>query len=100
MMTKKESNSLPPKKEIKTMKFEFGDIVQDLITKTEGIVTGHADYVTGCDQYLIQPKSDKRNIKISGEWFDEMRLVKKGIDKATRSIIKTNTGADIEAPQK
>lgn len=55
----------------------LGDIVKDEITGFAGIVTGHARYITGCDQYLIQliqPKV-KDGAYVESRWCDDNRLV-------------------------
>lgn len=50
--------------------------VKDRITGFAGIVTGRVEYLTGCRQYLIQPRM-KKNGTSSPEptWLDEDRLV-------------------------
>ena len=42
------------------MKLEHGQLAQDKITGFTGMVTGHSDYMTGCDQYLLQPPCKKK----------------------------------------
>lgn len=37
----------------KCYKFELGATLKDKITGFEGIATGVASYITGCDQYVI-----------------------------------------------
>lgn len=61
-------------------KFEFGIEVKDVITGFKGVVGGHARYITGCDQYLVQPKSKDGSSYPDSAWVDEGRLkvVKKG----------------------
>jgi hypothetical protein len=56
-------------------KFELGEKVSDVITGFTGIITGAAKYITGCNQYCIQPidKKDKTK-KLDINWFDENRL--------------------------
>ena len=46
---------------------------KDKITGFEGIITGVARYITGCDQYLVQPKAKGGDHK-DALWFDEGRL--------------------------
>ena len=38
------------------MKVKLGATAQDKATGFEGTVMGHARYLTGCDQYCLQPK--------------------------------------------
>ena len=52
-----------------------GATVSDKITGFVGVVTGRADYVTGCNQYLVQPRGVTKDGSIkSGHWLDEHRL--------------------------
>jgi hypothetical protein len=74
--------------------------VKDSFTGFIGIVTGHADYLTGCDQYLVQPPAKDGEWK-EGRWFDEKRLVV--VSEGEQLIISPmadDNGADIEAPVK
>lgn len=53
---------------------ELGVKAKDKITGFTGIVTGKASYLTGCDQYLVQPKCKEDGEMTDGRWFDEQRL--------------------------
>lgn len=79
----------------------LGTTQKDKITGFEGIVTGHARYITGCDQYLIVPKVKEDGTSISGQWFDDSRLERVG---ETVLVLEPEdqprTGADMEAPIK
>ena len=55
-------------------KFELGSKVRDKHTGFEGTVTGHGSYLTGCDQYLVQPRADKDGKYINATWLDEGQL--------------------------
>jgi len=66
--------------------------VKDSITGFAGIVTGRVEYVTGCRQYLVAPKSQKNKFGDS-IWLDEDRL--------TNSATKNPGGPQAnEAPTK
>lgn len=52
---------------------KLGKKARDKITGFEGIVTGRAQYLTGCDQYSLAPPAKDGSINRS-EWFDEGRL--------------------------
>ena len=52
---------------------ELGAHAKDIVTGFEGVVTGRAQYLTGCDQYILSPKASGADFK-SGHWFDENRL--------------------------
>lgn len=73
--------------------FNHGDILKDKITGFQGTVTGRADYLTGCNQYLIVPKVKKDGEWKDGRWFDEQRLEK--IDESKKSIENKVPGADM-----
>ena len=47
------------------MKTELGQKVKDSITGFAGIVTGRAEYITGCHQILVQPPV--KNAKDGGD---------------------------------
>lgn len=54
---------------------ELGMMVQDCITGFKGRVTGKAEYITGCTQYLLNPKcSAETGAMVDSGWFDEGRL--------------------------
>ena len=56
-------------------KFALGDRVQDRITSFKGAITGSARYITGSDQYLVQPDLKAGETEYPGcTWFDEGRL--------------------------
>lgn len=52
---------------------ELGKKARDKITGFEGVITGRAQYLTGCDQYVLAPPA-KDGVASRGEWFDEGRL--------------------------
>ena len=52
---------------------ELGTTAKDIVTGFEGVVTGRAQYLTGCDQYVLTPKV-KNGAFQDGRWFDENRL--------------------------
>lgn len=79
--------------------FKFGCEVKDKITGFKGIVTGKCSYITGCEQYLVQPKGKKTDVKPKADWFDVARLV-----LSSKKVIKikevAEDGCDLEAPEK
>lgn len=79
--------------------FENGDKVKDKTTGFAGVVTGRADYLSGCNQYCIQPAvEDGKWVDL--HWFDEPRLVmvkRKAVEADSRQY---RTGADDQAPTK
>lgn len=74
----------------------LGATAKEIITGFEGIVTGRASYITGCDQYLVSPRGGDKEPR----WFDEQRLE---VSEHTPLIVIDNSngnGADISAPVK
>lgn len=53
----------------------LGKEVRDKITGFEGVCTGYAKYLYGCDQYNIVPKAKVGEGTLeSPQWFDEGRI--------------------------
>ena len=82
---------------------KLGDKVRDTITGFEGIATAHARYLTGCEQFIVQPRCVKTNKKLDtknypkGVWLDIDRLevVKEG---AALVAVETAGGPQTDAP--
>lgn len=53
---------------------ELGRVATDKITGFSGVVTGHAIYITGCNQCLVTPRKDGDKDATDGRWIDEGRL--------------------------
>jgi hypothetical protein len=49
---------------------ELGDLVRDKVTGFEGIVTSHAQHLTGCDRFWIEPRVDSEGKTREGRWTD------------------------------
>lgn len=77
----------------------LGREATDKITQFKGVVTGHCQYLTGCDQYLLIPLSVD-NSKNEGHWFDDSRL-NFGKVKFNDTNLEpiTGDGADMAAPK-
>lgn len=68
---------------------ELGLEGKDKITDFTGIITGRAQYLTGCDQYCLVQKVKDGKLE-PGQWFDEGRI----------EIIGTGvSAADVAAPR-
>jgi hypothetical protein len=52
---------------------KLGQKVKDVVTGFEGIITGRAQYIYGCDQYCVVPKA-RDGKTAEGQWFDEGRI--------------------------
>jgi hypothetical protein len=73
--------------------------VRDRVTGFEGIVTGRAEYITGCAQVLVQPKVDQKGAFVEGRWVDETRV--EVLDYSPAFANETpNSGPDVPAPVK
>ena len=79
----------------------FGAKAKEKVTGLVGIVIGRASYITGCDQYLIQPPISDGGDWKDGKWFDEGRLViveEKAVEQG--DLMAGDDGCDIPAPTK
>ncbi len=57
------------------MEVKLGKDARDRFTGFKGLVTGEVHYLTGCTQFLIQPrKLDDKGKPAGSEWFDVDRL--------------------------
>ena len=75
-------------------------IASDMITGFTGKITGHSDYITGCDQFLVQPDAKDGQWQ-EGRWFDVGRLNIVGSDGVKTSDLQAaENGADQPAPIK
>ena len=55
---------------------ELGSTYKDQITGFEGVATGYTQYITGCNQVLLQPYCTRGKFADmqEPEWVDEQRL--------------------------
>ena len=81
------------------MQNETGYTFRDTVTGFTGVCTGHVTYLTGCDQLLLQPKSDDAAKRPASEWFDLNRVER---TDAPRVVLEVGPkpGADRAAPSK
>ena len=85
------------------MEIELGQKVRDKVTGFTGVVMGHSEYFTGCDQYLVQPmlSKGKSNEYPEGRWFDEGRLEIAGKPISRKTVLREKPGNDYgNAPMK
>lgn len=71
---------------------KFGDKVKDIISGFTGIVTGKAQYMTGCNQTLVSQQDSAA--KAEAAWFDDSRLkvVKQSAVSLPRAAVARNPG--------
>lgn len=86
------------------MKHQLGSSCSDIVTGFKGIITGRVEYLTGCAQYLVQPKTDEKGDFKDARWFDENRVdVLSGIPVVQLAVSDTEAkqnGPDVSAPIK
>lgn len=78
----------------------LGKTVQDKITGFRGVVTGYVEYISGCNQVLIAPKTSESGDFIASQWVDVQRVV---VDESVVPIILDNgntPGSDRAAPRR
>jgi hypothetical protein len=75
---------------------EMGAEVRDTLTGFEGIALARAEYLTGCNQVFVQPRSEKDNEMKTGHWFDVERIEK--ISDRKVQFSSRRSGADVPAP--
>ncbi len=72
-------------------KFKMRERVRCNVTGFEGVVTGYADYLTGCEQYCVKPTTlDKDGKMQNGHWLDQDQLDK--VKAAPKRKAPTRTG--------
>jgi len=69
---------------------KLGKEMKDKITGFTGIATSKHEYLTGCTQYALQPKTQKDGKLADVGYFDESRLevTGKGIDVSDLNIVE------------
>lgn len=78
---------------------KLGLTAKDKITGFTGVITGHCEYISGCDQMLLTPKVKEDGTAQDGRWFDKQRIVI--LEVAQVKLNNTETpGCDMCAPTK
>lgn len=80
------------------MNERLGLTYRDIITGFEGVCIAHVEYITGCNQTLLQPVGEKSK-KPDSEWFDDQRL--EVVEIITRKVLDNGAtpGCDKSAPK-
>lgn len=76
---------------------ELGQQAHDKITGFSGRIIGRTSYITGCDQYAIQPRVNEKGEVPDARWYDEQRIVVDADDPAM-ALDNARAGADRYAP--
>jgi hypothetical protein len=80
------------------MTITMGATVTDKVTGFTGIVSGLCQYLTDCNQALVQPPVDKDGKFQEPRWIDEQRL-EVDTSKIPLTIDNgSNPGCDLPAP--
>lgn len=76
----------------------LGKTATDLITGFKGVITGHASYITGCDQVSLTGKANDTSTGAS-MWVDVNRIE---LDYVTKQIVldTTSDAGACDAPTK
>ena len=82
------------------MKIELGCTYQDKITGFKGVATGHCEYLSGCSQTLLTPKSENWNEKKDSHWIDDQRLELDDIESKITLNNEKTPGCDLPAPNR
>jgi hypothetical protein len=77
----------------------LGDKVRDSLTGFTGIVIGRCEYLTGCNQLLVQPPCKESGDFVESRWLDLDRLMV--TETAGGAVVNvTAPGRDKAAPRK
>jgi hypothetical protein len=76
----------------------LGLTVRNRITGFTGVVTGHVEYLTGCNQALVVPPVQDGKLPES-QWFDVQRLESTGAERIVLDNGAT-PGCDKAAPKR
>lgn len=80
------------------MKVKLGQKVKDVITGFTGIITGHVEYISGCNQSLLQPPVKPDGDYVESRWFDDDRMLM--VDEKPVELPIENPGFDTAAPRR
>mgnify|MGYP001559567358 CR=1 FL=1 len=80
------------------MNIWLGKTVKDAITGFVGVVTGHVEYLTGCNQCLVQPGVTLDGSWTESQWIDDHRL---SVVSETAPVLSAQgSGSDKAAPKR
>lgn len=82
------------------MNDRLGYTFKDKITGFTGVATGHVEYMTGCNQTLLSPKSTDPAKINDPQWFDDQRLERDTIMPRITLDNGATPGHDREAPKR
>ena len=77
----------------------LGKKAKDKVTGLEGIITGRANYIYGCDQLLLMPTSTDGKAA-EGAWFDVGRVEVIGEGISPESVRADKPGGPSQGPRR
>lgn len=82
------------------MNDRLGRTYKEQISGVEGVAVGHCEYLTGCNQTLIQPRLAEGGKPVESHWFDDQRLLL--VPEKERVVLDNGItpGCDREAPKR
>lgn len=78
----------------------LGETVQDIVTGFQGVVTGYVQYLTGCNQALVQPRVSEDGAMRESQWIDVQRLTRRSDHPRVVLDNASTSGADREPPKR
>lgn len=75
-----------------------GYTFRDKVSGHTGVATGWSEFITGCEQVLLCPKSPDPTKTPDGTWYDLTRLEK--LDEVERVVLSNHNEAKAPAPKK
>ena len=79
---------------------ELGQEVREQVTGFTGVVVGRVEYLSGCEQCLVQPPVKEDGTFADSHWFDEPRLTVTLKPKVTIKGAERDPGPDKPAPMR
>lgn len=77
----------------------LGATYSDAITGFRGVAIGHCEYLTGCNQTLLQPQGKDNSVRPEAQWFDDQRLTRESRAKMVVLDNSRTPGCDRPAPK-
>lgn len=78
---------------------KLGHTYRDKITGFRGVAVGHCEYLTGCNQTLLQPQGQDSTKRPHAEWFDDQRLEHDSVAAVVTLDNGDTPGCDKQAPK-
>ncbi|QKC83247.1 hypothetical protein [Mesorhizobium sp. NZP2077] len=78
------------------MKAVLGTTLRDIVTGFSGVVVGRVEYLTGCNQALLQPKVKEDGALTDSVWIDEQRL--EAVSGVARVKLDNGTSPGFDRP--